>query len=97
MFTGYGERRLITQITYIPRVPQCLPSPPNWNPTPSPTNECVYPQPGTKRGMGHSPVGEGVRGALIWTTGEKPSTLSALWVCRYPVWVVVLNRGAVLL
>jgi hypothetical protein len=80
-YTGYGERRVITQITFIPRVPQCLSSRPNWDPhLPSPARECVT-HPRTKRGMGHSPAGEGVRGGPQFELLEKSLALCLLCGC----------------
>jgi hypothetical protein len=64
-------KKVSSQSTYIPRVPQCLSPRPNWDhPTSSPASKCV-PHP-DQRGEANSPAGEGVGGGVqIGTTEEK--------------------------
>ncbi len=62
------------QVVYIPRVPQCLSSRPNWDPpNPQARGTRVFPPPpppGNKVGE-HTRLRVRGWGVPIWTTGEK--------------------------
>ncbi len=73
------ERQLIPQSTSKPRVPQCLSPRPHWDPHPL-SRKRVCPSPWSQRGGKHAPQGVGGGRVPIRTTGEKPCTLSTLWL-----------------
>jgi hypothetical protein len=77
-------RAVVSQSTYIYRVPQCMSPRWNWDsPTPLAASECALP-PGPKGGGAHSPVGKGV-GESQFQRLEKRLALCLLCAWSQPI------------